>query len=225
MTSPADSPSMQSLRDRLGPNLTQAHKRMSAVLKSYKLNVEFQDQELRDLVAHHPGRKIKQESLTGFLKANRAPYNRPCLFALVGSRTVDVSWVKCLRNLYEMHDKDKVKRQRVIGAFRAEAEHCKAMRTAHELYDIGACGACEKVCKLAVDHDGKPFAKIVDEFVEHKGMPLESVALSWTGLTHEFRCRLLAAEWHAWHDANAVLVGLCRSCNCSKGSGGYRHKK
>jgi len=220
MTSP-----MQALRDKLGPNLTQAHRRVSELLKVYRLNKEFQDDIILDLVSYSPAKRWKQENITGFIRAKRPPFNQPSLFALVGSRTVDVSWVKCLRNLYEKHDKSKAKRQRIIAAFRAEAERCKGMQAAHERFDVGGCDACGKICKLAVDHDGKPFAQIVDEFLDHKGTPLESVLLAWTGINSEFRCRQLAAQWHAWHDEHAKLTGLCQSCNSSKGSGGYRHKK
>ena len=218
---------MQALREELGPNLTKAHKYVSAMLKPYKLNVLFQNEQLRNLVQYSPAKKFKQDSLVGFMKARRPPYNTACLFAVVGpgSRTVDVSWVKCLRNLYEKHDKNKAKRQRIIRSFRTEAERCKGMQQAHERYEMGCCQSCKKLCKLAVDHDGKPFAQIVDEFLESKGMALESVVLSWNGLNHEFRCRQLATDWHAWHEEHATLIGLCQSCNSSKGSGGYRHKK
>ena len=34
-----------------------------------------------------------------------------------------------------------------------------------------------------------------------------------------------ATGWRKFHDENAELKGVCHSCNCSKGSGGYRHKK
>jgi hypothetical protein len=214
---------MQALKAELGPNLTQAHKHVSALIKGCKLNILFQDDQLTELVKFSPGRKFK--ILDGFMKAKRPPFNRPCLYAVVNNRPTDFSWVKCLRNLYDKHDKDKAKRQRAIGAFRVEADKCRSMVLARERYDVGNCSCCDKCCKLAVDHDGKPFAQIVDEFLAHKAMALESVVVSWNGLGNEFRCRLLAAEWHAWHDANAKLIGLCRSCNSSKGSGGYRHKK
>jgi len=224
---------MEALRDALGPNLTQAHKRVSAMLKAYKMNALFDNEQLRELLNHSPGRRVKAESVVGFMKAKRPPYNRPCLYAVVrpatirssANRHVDFSWVKCLRNIFDKHDKSKVKRQRAIGAFRVEAEKCQSMVDAHELYDVGACDACGKICKLAVDHDGKPFAQIVDEFLASKGLALEGVLVEWNGLGHGFRCRVLAGEWHKWHEANANLVGLCRSCNSSKGSGGYRHKK
>jgi hypothetical protein len=214
---------MEALRAALGPNLTQAHKHVAALVKSYKLNVVFENEELAELVGFSPGRRIKDP--TGFMKAKRPPYNRPCLFALVGDRKVDFSWVKCLRNLYDKHDKDKVKRQRAIGAFRVEAERCKSMIAAHGRYDVGSCDACDKICKLAVDHDDKPFAQIVDEFLASSGIALEDVVLEWNGVSHGFRCRQLASQWHKWHDANATLIGLCRSCNSAKGSGGYKHKK
>ena len=221
---------MEALREQFGPNLTQAQKRVSAMLKAYKMNKLFENEQLLELVKHSPGRRIKADSIVGFMKAKRPPYNRPCLFAVVRSqsdtnRSVDFSWIKCLRNIFDKHDKSKVKRQRAIGAFRVEAERCKSMVAAHERYDVGACDACGKICKLAVDHDGKPFALIVDEFLASKGLTLEGVVLEWNGVSHGFRCRVLAAEWHKWHDANATLVGLCRTCNSSKGSGGYRHKK
>jgi hypothetical protein len=46
-------------------------------------------------------------------------------------------------------------------------------------------------------------------------------------LDHAFllQSRALRKAWQEYHDKEAVLKGVCHSCNCSKGSGGYRHVK
>jgi peptidoglycan biosynthesis protein MviN/MurJ (putative lipid II flippase) len=39
------------------------------------------------------------------------------------------------------------------------------------------------------------------------------------------RPRAVKKAWRKFHDEHAVLKGVCHTCNCSKGSGGYRHGK
>ena len=153
------------------------------------------------------------------------PYNRPCLTLVRESEVVTVSWVQCLRNLYDLHDPGKCRRQRVIQAFRLEAFDTPSMTEARAKYQTGKCAGCDKRCKLHIDHDGKPFAQILDEFVEHKKLKLDKISVNYTAKPYMLLSRTLAAQWRVWHDEHAELLGLCRKCNSAKGSGGYRHKK
>ena len=127
-----------------------------------------------------------------------------------------------MRNLYGKHSKEAEARKRVIAAFRAEAFRTPLMQAAKARIGVGACSGCDVRCKLAVDHDGMPFAQIM--FLEAEGIALVDVRLEWAADDRGFRSRELAARWHAFHDERAVLVGLCRSCNSAKGSGGYRRR-
>lgn len=91
-------------------------------------------------------------------------------------------------------------------------------------YSRGPCPGCNKKVKLHIDHDETPFAQILDEFLKSKKLNLLRVSINYTAKPFTLLSRTLAAEWQAWHDEEATLTGLCKSCNSAKGSGGYRHK-
>jgi hypothetical protein len=87
------------------------------------------------------------------------------------------------------------------------------------------CARCSAVCKrLVVDHDQKPFAQIVDEFMAEKDTKLADIKPVYTDRAYALRS-VIGREWRQFHDDNAVLVGLCAKCNGSLGSRGYRHKE
>ena len=72
------------------------------------------------------------------------------------------------------------------------------------------------------------FAQIVDEFLEaNGGAALDTLKVKYTRSAACFSLagRALRKRWQEHHDAEAVLKGVCHACNCSKGSGGYRHKR
>jgi hypothetical protein len=209
-----------SLKEALGCNLTRAHKHMKSVLKGHRLGVPFRDETIKTLLSHHPSKKFGTHDT--FIMAKRPPYNRPCLFSVSrAQRMVDVSWVKCLKKLYG-HSTD-TSRTNVLMAFRNEAFKSDGMQRARKAIGVGRCKECDKVCKLVIDHSDKPFAQIVDEFLEDRGVALTDVKVKYCRSLNLFKDQKLAALWHAWHDKHAVLEGLCRRCNCSKGSSGYRH--
>jgi len=215
---------MEMLQDAFGPNLTRACKHVATRLKKHKLNELFQDKQLLDLLQHQPRKTVNPAKVEAFVRAKRLPYNRPCLYAVVEGDYKGVSYIKCLRKLYGLYDAGRERRQRVLNAFRFEAFRSDGMQSAHKKIGVAVCSSCQRRCKLAIDHSGKPFAQIVDEFLEHEGMALCDVVVSWAERASEFRCRQLGGRWCAWHDEHAKLTGLCRSCNSAKGSGGYKHR-
>jgi 5-methylcytosine-specific restriction endonuclease McrA len=146
----------------------------------------------------------------------------------------DVSWLKAVRNLYGRHDKAADCGRKAIAAFRNEAHYTPKMRAARAAYTVGTCAECRQRRKLAIDHTGKPFAQILDEFIraQRAADPLGTLAqvssmgaipLAWSNGAHVLADRILSQRWRDWHEANAQLVGVCRRCNSSKGSGGYRY--
>jgi len=214
---------MEALKKVLGLNLTRATKHVAAHLKKHRLNEPFQDNQLLSLLEYQPRKAINPKQVEAFVRAKRPPYNRPCLYAIVKDVYRDFSYIRCLRKLYGLYDAGRERRLRIIGAFRFEAFRSKGMQKAHRRIGVGFCSSCQRRCKLAIDHSGKPFAQIVDEFLENEGLELGSVAVAGRS-AGEFRCRLMADRWCAWHDKHAKFDGLCRSCNSAKGSGGYKHR-
>ena len=211
---------MADLPSVLGPNLTRAHRHMQTRLKAHKLGSPFRDDVLTSLLQHHPSKKFKSHSM--FVMAKRPPYNKPCLYSVSKNQClVDVSWVWCLKKLYG-HSTDDSK-QKVLMAFRNEAFRSAAMQRAREHIGVGRCRGCDRVCKLHVDHADKPFAQIVDEFLVSRSIRLHDVVIRFNHSLNLFKDTKLAAAWHTWHDEHATLEGLCKRCNCAKGSSGYRH--
>lgn len=223
------------LRSELGATMAAARRRVLAILKPHRLNSRFESEPLLRLMAHQPSpRRVKPESIQAFVRAKRPPHNNVCLFAvLVDGGVTDVSWLRAVRNLYGKHDRDADDAKRVIAAFRNEAHLAPLMQAARAAYTVGPCGDCGQRRKLAIDHAGAPFAQILDEFLRAQRADERSsiagvgamgaIPVAWSNGAHILGDRILSRQWREWHDERAQLVGLCRRCNCAKGSGGYRY--
>jgi hypothetical protein len=210
----------------LGKTKTAAHRTVAAHLKTFPSDMRFTDKGLNSLIQFHPNKKFP--NAVTFVLATTPPYHTKALF--VEARTgglIDCSWIKCIANLYGKFDSDKNKRTKGVNALRNEAYQSAGMQAAHELYaNGGKCAVCEQDHKkLDVDHDGKPFAQIADEFLAANSLTLTTLKVKYCDHAFRLQGRKLRKEWQAYHDAQAVLKGVCHSCNCSKGSGGYRHVK
>jgi len=211
------------LRAALGATFTKASQHISAFLKTKAMDTAFQHDELRSLMAFHPGRKV--QNFLHFCKRSVPPYYRPCLTVSMADRSSQVvSWTKCLQRLYEIENPERAKKLRVVQAFRDAICDSPAMLEAREKYDVGRCEGCEKRVKLHIDHDEKPFAQLLDEFLALKDLQMLKVTINFQTRPYSLLSRRLASEWVKYHDENATLVGLCKSCNSSKGSSGYRYK-
>ena len=220
----------EDLRARLGPSMAQAQRVIRAETKPHHLNSVFESDLLMELVRFQPTKRIRPDRVVGFVRARRSPHNNVCLFAVDGDGVrVDVSVARSVRNLYGKHDAAAEKRKRVVSAFRNETFFSPMMQAARA--DKGGrerrkmmCEGCGRSRHLALDHDGKPFAQILDEFVAHQRMgSFDRIGLAWSNGSYTLRSRAMAKKWREWHDSSARIVGLCIKCNSSKGSGGYRH--
>ena len=230
-----------------------ARRKVLALLKPHRLNERFQSELLVQLMHHQPStRRVPVADIDAFVRMKRPPHNNVCLFAILRSsgRTSDVSWLRSVRNLYGRHDEEAEATRRVIAAFRNEIHTSSPkMREARAAFTVGPCADCGKRRKLAIDHAGVPFAQILDGFLissraewnafidatrgaadTDRAPPpfvpsacIGSIALRWYNGAHILADRTLARLWCDWHEARAELVGLCKPCNSSKGSGGYRY--
>jgi hypothetical protein len=205
----------------LGKSKTAGNRVVSAHIGSLPFGERFHDEKLSALAKHHPCRSFRAEIITFALRA-RPPYFTRALF--VESRSggfIDCSWKKCVANFFGKYSKERNARGRALNALRNEAFRSKKMKAARE--GLGnRCARCEKVCrKLVIDHAGKPFAQIVDEYVAEAGIAAVS-ALGVSYAKGAYRLRSGGRAWRDFHDARAELVGLCAACNMSLGSRGYR---
>jgi hypothetical protein len=209
----------------LGKSKTAARRTVSEHLRTKPVDTRFDDRWMEALVQYHPNKSFPVKNVV-FAICSRPPYFTRSLF--VEARTgglIDCSWVKCIANLFGDYDTDKQAKTKVLSALRNEAFMSEAMQEARG--NLGnQCSKCQKTCKrLVVDHCGKPFAKIVDEFLESQGETLASIKVRFSRGTFKLSTRAMSKAWRSFHDDEATLEGLCAKCNCSLGSRGYRHAK
>lgn len=209
----------------LGKSKTAARRTVSEYLKTMPVDMRFADKWMEALVQYHPTKTYPAKDVV-FVIGARPPFFTRSLF--VEARTgglIDCSWVKCVANVYGGYDTDKQIRTKVLSALRNEAYNSKAMQEAREHLGNKCC-RCQKICKrLVVDHCGKPFARIVDEFLESQGETLTSLKVRFSKGTFKLSTRTMSKAWRVFHDNEAQFEGLCTQCNCSLGSRGYRHEK
>lgn len=205
-----------------GSSLAKATKYIATKIKTFEKNVPFEDEDLLNLISYHPTRKNK--SVISFVRKARPPFYRVSLYAITKTGTVyEASITKCLRNMYGKFDTEKEKRKTVIQAFRSEANLSSEMIKAKAALTIGPCSDCGKLCKLCVDHKDKPFSQLLDEFLASHALKLKDIKTRWVqGSEYLLDDKKLGKQWHEFHDTNATFQGLCRQCNSSKGSSGYK---
>ena len=212
----------------LGKTKTAAHRVVAQHLEQYHLDIRFTDKALSALVKFHPTRKFTKTSGFTFALCARPPYYTKSLYveALTGG-LIDVSWKKCVENLYGGYNADRENKAKRLQALRNDAFKSAKSQEAHEMYGNGGeCCVCKKDnSHLDIDHDGKPFALIVDEFLVLMRLELGDLQIEYRNNAYQLRQRAVKKAWRKFHDEHAVLKGVCHTCNCSKGSGGYRHGK
>ena len=211
------------LSEWLGKTKTAGTRVVSAYISTLPISERFSDAKLNALIQHHPRRTFQADAATFALFA-RPPYYTKALF--VESRSggfIDCSWKKCIANFFGKYNKEQATRSRVLNALRNEAFGSAKMMEARAA--LGKkCADCGKGCrKLVVDHAGIPFAQIVDEYVDSKGVAISALPVRYYNGAYHLRTG--GTAWRLFHDERAELVGLCAGCNMRLGSRGYRSVK
>ncbi len=204
------------LSDWLGKSMTAGIRVVSAYVGSRPVDEIFSDAKLEALVRHHPGKRV--DSPTSFTLSARPPYFTKALYV----NGVDFSLRKCVANFFGKHNKERTVRHRALNALRNEAFRSEKMQAARKTLG-NKCAECGNGCrKLVVDHTGKSFMQIADEFVRGKGTTVSALGVRYAKGTYH----LLSGgkSWRDFHDAQAELVGVCAGCNLRLGSRGYRSK-
>ena len=212
------------LKSKLGHCKTHAHKFVGQILKSKKLNISFQSDLLKSLMMYSPKSQIK--NIASFSKRLMPPYNTPCLTILTKNHEiVTVSWKQCVNKLYGSYNPERKKKERILQAFREEIAYSPKMMQAKSLFHLSKCAGCGKLERLHIDHDVRPFAQILDDFLQKKGLRLQSVKINYESKPYTLGSQALSRDWVQFHDHHATLIGLCKTCNSAKGSGGYKHRR
>ena len=73
-----------------------------------------------------------------------------------------------------------------------------------------------------VDHIGKPFVQLCDEWVELQGLKYLDLSLKGPPNLKVFKDDKLQKHWKLWHETHATLAPALRKANRSAGSGEYQ---
>jgi hypothetical protein len=75
--------------------------------------------------------------------------------------------------------------------------------------------------RVDVDHHGKPFAQITDEWIQNNMLTYAEIGLFGPPSAKRFKDNNLWEDWIAWHKEHARFAVVCASANRSKGAAGY----
>ena len=78
-----------------------------------------------------------------------------------------------------------------------------------------------KGVRVDVDHHGKPFAQIADEWVSHNMLSYTDIVLCGPPSGKRIKDDTLWQSWKEWHLEHARLAVVCAKANRSKGAAGY----
>jgi hypothetical protein len=75
--------------------------------------------------------------------------------------------------------------------------------------------------RVDIDHLGKPFVQIADEWIASLDLTYCDLALVGPPNLKKFKDRALNDAWSLYHEDHARLIAVCAAANRSKGSGDY----
>lgn len=78
-----------------------------------------------------------------------------------------------------------------------------------------------KGSRVDIDHFGKPFAQIADEWVQNNMLTYADIVIEGPPTAKRMKDVILWESWKEWHLEHARLAVVCASANRQKGAAGY----
>jgi hypothetical protein len=78
-----------------------------------------------------------------------------------------------------------------------------------------------KGARVDIDHHGKPFSQLADEFISENMLTYCEISLQGPPSAKKFKDAILWEAWQAFHHQHARFAIVCASANRSKGASGY----
>jgi len=78
-----------------------------------------------------------------------------------------------------------------------------------------------KGTRVDIDHFGKPFAQLADEWVQNNMLTYADIALEGPPTAKKMKDPILWESWKQWHLEHARLALVCAKANRQKGAAGY----
>jgi len=219
-------------------NITNAKKYFSNLLKKYEENINFNNNEILELLEYHPTKNIKKENIEYLVMKKRPPYYKLALYYKIDNKLddrdsganpnkkgtsslSDISYQECLKVLYNKYNKEDNIIYDINQAFRNISE--RGTKKDFKLNNNNnICTNCNiKTDKLETDHYPIPYKKILDDFIKDNNINLPKLKYKKINNQYYLDDKPLSNNFLNYHDKIAKYRLLCKSCNCHFGSYGY----
>jgi len=216
---------MEELKTKL-KNIQNGTKYITNIINIQELNQEFKNEELELLLKNHPNIEGKGLKELEYLKVKLiSPYNTRGLYikSLNSEYEEDISYKKCIKNLFGKYDLNDNKYDKIKQMFRSIIyEGCRRIYyMENTINGEGECENCNKNELVDIDHYKISFQQILDSYLKFKDINdiLEEIKIESNQLC--LNNENINEEWKKYHDSIVDYRLLCRSCNSSFGSYGY----
>lgn len=213
-------------------NMTNGTKIVTALLKTITLNVPFQNEDLKLLISNHPDDEKDANNIEYFVVKLNIYKDRELRIKTLKRPEDSVSYKTCLRVLFgnKKDSQEETHRKNILLALRNEISDTKRLDFLNDSGDISTCFICNMQGKMEIDHFGKCFQQIVDEFISTNDLKYDNMNYIYSG--KEFgnnwyvtlQDKEIKQKWVKYHDENANFRFLCMRCNGSVGSSGYKRQ-
>lgn len=218
-------------------NLTNGTKQITSFVNSQKINQPFRDNDIETLLTYHPNEE-KIKDIEYLIIRIRPPFNGRALYVKNKCEETenDVSYKYCLRALFNKYSKAENNVNRIMRTFRDVIANTKKKQFFLNLKS-NTCQQCETTIflqktpedfpNLHIDHYKYTFQQILDEFVFETNIDLTSIKVFENNNNEfEFEDKIFQKKWIDYHDKRAIFKALCKKCNLTNGTYGYKkHRK
>jgi hypothetical protein len=207
-------------------NLTRGTKTITSFIEKQPIDIPFHNELLEQLVKQHPT-KGKIRDIDYLIIRIRPPYNGKALYIKNKDDKPedDVSYKSCLRNLFGKFNREKDNDAKILHAFRHTISETKR-KDFFLNSNYKHCEDCGLSDTINIDHFELSFQQILDEFIFVNNIDFCKLKVFENNDNlYEFEDKIFQEKWVQYHDTNAIFRFLCKSCNASNGSYGYKKRK
>lgn len=210
-------------------NYTTGTKMITEYLKTVEINSQFQNEDLKRILSLHHNNDKNGINMEFFVVKHNIYNNRELNIKMKDKLIQSVSYKLCLRYLYDKPkiSNDKLHRNNVLMSLRNAVGNGKRAEFVEGIVN-GICCICNIEGNMDVDHYGVSFQEIVDNFFIINNLKYEDIRVFSNKKINnwymELEDHLISDKWVKYHDDIAVYRLLCKKCNCSLGSSGYKSK-
>ena len=213
-------------------NMTNGTKIVTALLKTIELNIPFQNEDLKLLLTNHPDEDKDAKNIEYLIVKLNIYKDRELHIKTLKHEENSISYKLCLRHLFgnTKVSQEETHRKNILQSFRNEINDTKRLDFYNDSKDISTCVICNIHGQMEIDHVGKCFQQIADEFISINNLKYDNMKYIYSGkeFGNNWYVTLqdyeIKQNWIKYHDENANFRLLCMRCNGSIGSSGYKRQ-